>query len=107
MGDEIREGFLCPICMKDLISPSQLASHFEEFHREDKDILKQLKTAFGKAKNKIMKKEEPAAAIPRDDAQTKILSKGTPGTGGIDLDFWKPQTLGNTKKCRNGYSISC
>ena len=94
VGDGVLEGFLCPICMKDLVSPSQLSSHFEEFHGEDKDILKQLRTAFGKAKNKILKKEEPAIVVPGDDAQAKIVSKGTPGSGGIDLELWQPQTLG-------------
>ena len=97
MGDDILEGFLCPICMKDLASPSQLSSHFEEFHSNDKDILKQLRTAFGRAKNKILKKEEPVGATSRDDAKTKILSKGTPGSGGIDLELWHPQTLGKIR----------
>ena len=41
---EIREGFLCPICMKDLGSVADLTDHFEEEHaEEDKAVLKQFK----------------------------------------------------------------
>lgn len=40
---EIREGFLCPICMQDLGTVVQLQSHFEEEHSEDKDVLDHLK----------------------------------------------------------------
>ena len=41
---EIREGFLCPICMADLGALSQLQQHFEDAHSsEDKDVLDQLK----------------------------------------------------------------
>ncbi len=41
---EIREGFLCPICMKDLGSVADLQDHFEEEHaEEDKAVLKQFK----------------------------------------------------------------
>jgi len=98
VGDGVLEGFLCPICMKDYVSPSQLLSHFEDFHGEDKDILKQLRIAFGKAKNKILKKEEPAIPVSSDNAQAKIVSKGTPGSGGIDLALWQPQTLGITRR---------
>ena len=97
-GDDILEGFLCPICMKDLVSPSQLSSHFEEFHREDKDILKQLRSVFGRAKNKLLKKEEPASVAQREDVQSKVVSKGTPGSGGIDLDLWQPQSLGKSQE---------
>ena len=41
---EIREGFLCPMCMKDLGTVTQLTQHFEEAHsNEDKAVLQQLK----------------------------------------------------------------
>ena len=44
---EIREGFLCPICMKDLGSVADLQDHFEEEHAgEDKAVLKQFKGNF-------------------------------------------------------------
>ena len=41
---EIREGFICPMCMKDLGGVSDLHDHFEEAHsNEDKAVLQQLK----------------------------------------------------------------
>ena len=41
---EIREGFLCPICLHDLGSIADLQEHFEEAHaEEDKAVLQQLK----------------------------------------------------------------
>lgn len=41
---EVREGFLCPMCMKDLGTVTQLQGHFEEAHsEEDKDVLQQLR----------------------------------------------------------------
>jgi rabenosyn-5 len=42
--DEIREGFLCPICMQDFGTVLQLQNHFEEAHsEEDKDVLQSVK----------------------------------------------------------------
>jgi len=44
---EIREGFLCPICLQDLGSVIQLQDHFELAHAgEDNAVLNQLKGAF-------------------------------------------------------------
>jgi len=43
-GVEIREGFLCPICVQDLGSVIQLQDHFELAHAgEDHAVLNQLK----------------------------------------------------------------
>ena len=39
----IREGFLCPICMQDLGTVTQLLEHFDAQHSDDKDVLEQLK----------------------------------------------------------------
>ena len=94
-GEDILEGFLCPICMKDLRTPSQLSAHFEEFHAEDKDILQQLRSVFGKAKNKIMKKDDQPPFVPAKLNGTAVyVSRGTPGSGGIDLMLWDSQELG-------------
>lgn len=42
---EVREGFLCPLCLKDLQSFYQLQSHYEEEHSgDDKDVKGQLKS---------------------------------------------------------------
>lgn len=47
MSADIIEGFLCPICMKDLGTVSQLQGHFEEEHSsEDKALFQQLKGIF-------------------------------------------------------------
>ncbi|XP_044263653.1 rabenosyn-5 [Tribolium madens] len=54
----IREGFLCPICHKDLRSPNNLIAHFQDLHSEEQDILKSIKDLYGKAKKKILKLDE-------------------------------------------------
>ncbi len=43
--NRIREGFICPICMEDMITVDQLLQHFEEAHdtEEDKDVLQSFK----------------------------------------------------------------
>lgn len=56
--EEILEGFLCPICLTDLKSASQLTNHFESLHQEEQDVLKSLKDIFGKAKKKILNNED-------------------------------------------------
>lgn len=47
-GADIREGFICPICMRDFGAVGQLLSHFEEAHNseEDKDVLQSFKGKF-------------------------------------------------------------
>jgi len=56
---EILEGFLCPLCMKDLGDVIQLQIHFEENHsKEDQAFLQSIKDLFGKAKKKILSDEE-------------------------------------------------
>ena len=42
-GEEILEGFLCPICKADLGTALQLHNHFQDEHTEDQDVLKSLK----------------------------------------------------------------
>lgn len=44
-NNRIREGFICPICMEDLVTVDQLLQHFEEAHdtEEDKDVLQSFK----------------------------------------------------------------
>ncbi|EFA06457.1 Rabenosyn-5-like Protein [Tribolium castaneum] len=54
----IKEGFLCPICHKDLRSPNNLIAHFQDLHSEEQDILKSIKDLYGKAKKKILKLDE-------------------------------------------------
>jgi len=41
---DVREGFLCPICVKDLGSFHKLQNHFESTHSaEDKAVFEQVK----------------------------------------------------------------
>ena len=97
MDDDIKEGFLCPICFKDLKSPTNLSSHFEEFHQDDKDVLQQLRKVFGKAKQKILNKPENEFEDPVEaagDSGYNTVSLGTPATGGIDIALWHPQDIG-------------
>ncbi|CAG9813811.1 unnamed protein product [Phaedon cochleariae] len=50
----IQEGFLCPICHKDLRSANNLITHFQDLHSEEKDILRSIKDIYGKVKKKIL-----------------------------------------------------
>ena len=57
-GGEMREGFLCPICLADLHDVIQLQVHFEEAHdKEDPAFIQNLKDLFGKAKKKILNED--------------------------------------------------
>ncbi|GJQ76321.1 putative metal ion binding protein [Trypoxylus dichotomus] len=55
---EIREGFICSICHKNLQSAKQLITHFEDLHSEEQDVLKSFKELIGKAKKKILNSDE-------------------------------------------------
>ncbi|XP_025872769.1 rabenosyn-5 [Vulpes vulpes] len=89
---EVREGFLCPLCLKNLQSFYQLQSHYEEEHSgEDRDVKGQIKSLVQKAKkakNRLLKREG-------DDR----VESGTQGYesfsyGGVDPYMWEPQELG-------------
>ncbi|CAD5113539.1 DgyrCDS2701 [Dimorphilus gyrociliatus] len=68
MNGEVLEGFLCPICLKDLGTITQLQNHFEEAHKsEDVAVIQHLKGLFEKAKKKFLNEE-----IVKDNLQTPI-----------------------------------
>lgn len=94
-SNEIREGFLCPICMKDLGTVGQLQQHFESSHsNEDKAVFHSIKDLFGKAKKKILKLETLT-----DDyfGRGDDLEHVTGGhTSGCDPSFQDDQELGAT-----------
>ncbi|XP_033647984.1 rabenosyn-5-like isoform X1 [Asterias rubens] len=96
----IREGFLCPICFKDLNSVYQLQTHFEENHsHEDKAVLQQLKGFFGKAKKLLSKQEEQSGEVVDDIIDVTDERPVGPITtsacvGGFDVSSWPPQELG-------------
>lgn len=51
-SEEIKEGFICPICLKDMRSPNNLLSHFQDQHSEEQDILSSLKGKLSKHSRK-------------------------------------------------------
>ncbi|KAK7082952.1 Rabenosyn-5 [Halocaridina rubra] len=56
---EVLEGFICPFCLLDLTSITQLQAHFEEQHAsEDKAVLQSLKGFLNKAKKKLLNEDE-------------------------------------------------
>ncbi|KAG3295155.1 rabenosyn, RAB effector, transcript variant X1 [Ictidomys tridecemlineatus] len=89
---EVREGFLCPLCLKDLQSFYQLQSHYEEEHAgEDRDVRGQIKSFVQKAKkakNKLLKRE----GDERADSGTQGYESFS--YGGVDPYMWEPQELG-------------
>uniref|UniRef100_A0ABM5FJK7 Rabenosyn-5 isoform X1 n=2 Tax=Pogona vitticeps TaxID=103695 RepID=A0ABM5FJK7_9SAUR len=92
---EVREGFLCPLCLKDLQSFYQLQSHYEEEHStEDKDVKGQLKNLVQKAKkakNKLLKRDDDRTdGGPQERYESYSY-------GGVDPYMWEPQELGATR----------
>ncbi|NXE53825.1 RBNS5 protein, partial [Casuarius casuarius] len=89
---EMREGFLCPLCLKDLQSFYQLQSHYEEEHSsEDRDVKGQLKNLVQKAKRakkKLLKREDD-----RTDSGSQERYESF-SYGGVDPYMWEPQELG-------------
>ncbi|XP_020836778.1 rabenosyn-5 [Phascolarctos cinereus] len=88
---EVREGFLCPLCLKDLQSFYQLQSHYEEEHSsEDRDVKGQIKSLVQKAKkakNKLLKRED-------DRSESGTQGYESFSYGGVDPYMWEPQELG-------------
>jgi len=92
-SDDIKEGFLCPMCLKDLRSASLLQKHFEDSHSDDKDTLRHIRGMFGKAKRKIMDKidgsETDGAIVGSEDG----VPEG-PVRRGVDPFLWDHQEFG-------------
>lgn len=90
---EVKEGFLCPLCLKDLQSFYQLQDHYEEEHSgDDRHVRGQLKSLVQKAKkakDKLLKRD----GEDRPDTGTYESFY----YGGVDPYMWEPQELGATK----------
>ncbi|CAL1605573.1 unnamed protein product [Knipowitschia caucasica] len=90
---EVKEGFLCPLCLKDLQSFYQLQDHYEEEHSgDDRHVRGQLKNLVQKAKkakDKLLKRE----GEDRPDSGTYESFY----YGGVDPYMWEPQELGATR----------
>lgn len=89
---EMREGFLCPLCLKDLQAFQQLRAHYEEEHSgEDRDVRGQLRSLVQKAKRakkKLLKREDD-----RTDSGSQERYESF-SYGGIDPYMWEPQEVG-------------
>ncbi|TRY75257.1 hypothetical protein TCAL_10088 [Tigriopus californicus] len=69
---DVKEGFLCPICMEDLGDVIQLQVHFEEKHsKEDPVFIQGLKDLFGKAKRRVLNSEAFKTNLPDLQAEQK------------------------------------
>ncbi|XP_031701452.1 rabenosyn-5 [Anarrhichthys ocellatus] len=90
---EVKEGFLCPLCLKDLQSFYQLQDHYEEEHSgDDRHVRGQLKLLVQKAKkatDKLLKRD--------GDDQLDTGSYESFYYGGVDPYMWEPQELGATR----------
>lgn len=90
---EVKEGFLCPLCLKDLQSFYQLQDHYEEEHSgDDRHVRGQLKSLVQKAKkakDKLLKKD--------GDDRPDTGSYESFYYGGVDPYMWEPQELGATR----------
>ncbi|XP_047439492.1 rabenosyn-5 [Mugil cephalus] len=90
---EVKEGFLCPLCLKDLQSFYQLQDHYEEEHSGDerhvRGQLKSLVQKAKKAKDKLLKRD----GEDRPDTGTYESFY----YGGVDPYMWEPQELGATR----------
>ncbi|NXI71133.1 RBNS5 protein, partial [Anseranas semipalmata] len=90
---EMREGFLCPLCLKDLQSLYQLQSHYEEEHSgEDRDVRGQLRNLVQKAKRakkKLLKREGDDRTDSGSQERYESFSYG-----GVDPYMWEPQEVG-------------
>lgn len=90
---EVKEGFLCPLCLKDLQSFYQLQDHYEEEHSgDDRHVRGQLKSLVlkaKKAKDKLLKRD--------GDDRPDTGSYESFYYGGVDPYMWEPQELGATR----------
>ncbi|XP_039589949.1 LOW QUALITY PROTEIN: rabenosyn-5 [Passer montanus] len=90
---EVREGFLCPLCLKDLQAFRQLQAHYEEQHSgEDRDVRAQLRNLVQKAKRakkKLLKQEDDDRTDSGSQERYESFSYG-----GVDPYMWEPQEVG-------------
>ncbi|XP_066499743.1 rabenosyn-5 [Hoplias malabaricus] len=89
---EVKEGFLCPLCLKDLQSFYQLQDHYEEEHSGDnRHVGGQIKSLVQKAKKATDK------LLKRDGDERTETSYESFYYGGVDPYMWEPQELGATR----------
>ena len=96
MEDNIKEGFICPICRKELDSLAGLQGHFENAHSsEDKAGLRAVKGLFGRAKRKLLGDLASSnnETVVGDSEEVSRLRSGSEASG-IDPVLWEPQEFG-------------
>jgi len=87
---EVLEGFLCPLCMKDLGDVIQLQVHFEESHsKEDQAFVQSLKDLFGKAKKRILSDEEAITTLTPPKLKLAPSYDNIHPVSGIRLDTYQ------------------
>ncbi|NXG06034.1 RBNS5 protein, partial [Sakesphorus luctuosus] len=90
---EVREGFLCPLCLKDLQAFRQLQAHYEEQHPgEERHVRAQLRNLVQKAKRakkKLLKQEGDDRSDSGSQERYESFSYG-----GVDPYMWEPQEVG-------------
>ncbi|XP_065183177.1 rabenosyn-5-like [Sycon ciliatum] len=99
MEDNIKEGFICPICRKELDSLAGLQGHFENAHSsEDKAGLRAVKGLFGRAKRKLLGDLASSnnETVVGDSEEVSRLRSGSEASG-IDPVLWEPQEFGATR----------
>ncbi|KAJ7417303.1 rabenosyn-5 isoform X3 [Willisornis vidua] len=89
---EVREGFLCPLCLKDLQAFRQLQAHYEEQHPgEERHVRAQLRNLVQKAKRakkKLLKQEGDDRTDSGSQERYESFSYG-----GVDPYMWEPQEV--------------
>ena len=89
-SNEVQEGFLCPLCMKDLGTQRQLQTHFIDEHSTEDPTKPQ--NFFDKARRKIMGKGEDGIEHGsygrKDDLHMQTAAKE------LDFSYWEPQEIG-------------
>uniref|UniRef100_A0A6Q2YAK7 Rabenosyn, RAB effector n=1 Tax=Esox lucius TaxID=8010 RepID=A0A6Q2YAK7_ESOLU len=90
---EVKEGFLCPLCLKDLQSFYQLQEHYEEEHSGDDRHVR------GQLKNLVQKAKKAKDKLLKRDGEDKPDTGSYESFyyGGVDPYMWEPQELGATR----------
>jgi len=84
----VLEGFLCPLCMKDLGDVIQLQVHFDETHsKEDQTFLKSISDLF---KNARKSNDEETVIKPTKQSKHKQTNLNVDPVSGISLNLYPP-----------------
>ena len=90
---EVQEGFLCPLCMKDLGTQKLLQAHFVDEHSlEDPTKGQNIKGIFDKAKRKILGKGEEG--LEQDGYGRNNQLQAQTSCKQLDFSYWEPQEMG-------------